>query len=152
MLILTRYHSFSLLLVLESLPLDPVCFVFPSDPSLLIHAIQLGTALGISDGSYMPHRYPGLASAAWLLADPLAQKSLLFYGVTPVSGSTLQVNAYQAELYGLYSLLLALERFCSLYHITVGGVLIGCDNKGAIQQAQAFHEYVPCNTHHADLL
>ncbi len=100
----------------------------------------------------MPNRYPGLASTAWLLADPLAQKSLLFYGITPVSGSASQVNAYQAELYGLHSLLLALEQFCSHHHITDGGVSIGCDNKDAIHQVQAFHEYVPCNTWHADLL
>ncbi len=100
----------------------------------------------------MPDCYLGLASAAWLLADPLAQKLLLFYGVTPVSGSTSQVNTYQAKLYGLYSLFLALEQLCSCYHITKGGVLIGCNNKGAIHQVQAFHEYVPCNTCHADLL
>jgi len=100
----------------------------------------------------MPNCYLGLAAAAWLFADLLAQKSLLFYGVTPVLGSSLQVNAYCAKLYGLYSLLVALEQFCLLHHIAEGGVLISCDNKGAIYQAQAFHEYVPCNTPHADLL
>jgi len=100
----------------------------------------------------MPNRYPGLAAAAWLIADSLAQKPLLFYGVTPVSGSSSQVNAYRAKLYGMYSLLVALEHFCFLLHIAEGGVLIGCDNKGAIFQAQAFHEYVPCNTSHADVL
>jgi len=46
----------------------------------------------------------------------------------------------------------ALEQFCSFHHIDAGGILIGCDNKGAVHQAQVFHEHVPCRHPHADLL
>jgi len=38
-LVLSGYQTFSLLLVPDSLPLDPVRFVFPSDPFPLIQAI-----------------------------------------------------------------------------------------------------------------
>jgi len=93
-----------------------------------------------------------MASAAWMLAEPLANQSYLFYGVTPVPGPPSCVNAYHAKLYSLYSLLVALEQFCSFHHIETGGVLIGCDNKGALHQAQAFHKHVPCSHLHADLL
>jgi len=136
----------------DSFALDPVCLVSLLDNLPLVLAIYSGTALAMCNGSYMPTCYLGLASAAWLLADSLAHKSLLLYGVTLVFGPLLHVNAYHAELYRLYSLLVALEQFCSLHQIHEGGVLIGCDNKGVICQAQAFQEYVPCYHHHADLL
>jgi len=45
-----------------------------------------------------------------------------------------------------------LEQFCSLHCSEAGGVLIGCNNKGAVCQAQAFHKHVPCHNLHADLL
>jgi len=34
----------------------------------------------------------------------------------------------------------------------LGGITIGCDNKGALQQVQRFNEYIPCSTLHADLV
>ena len=151
-LLISGYRTFSPTPIPDLFDLDPMRLVYPQDLSPLVHAIRSGTAIAMSDGSYMPHRYPGQAAAAWLLSDSLAQKPLLFYGVAPVPGSSSQVNAYRAELYGMYSLLVALEHLCSVHHLADGGVLIGCDNKGVIFQAQAFHEYVPCNKLHADLL
>jgi len=151
-LLISGYRGYSPTPTSDSFNLDPMRFVFPPDFSPLVLAIRSGTAIAMSDGSHMPHRYPGMAAAAWLFSDSFAQKTLLFYGVTPVSGSSSQINAYRAELYGMYSLLVALEYLCSVHHIIDGGVLIGCDNKSVIFQAQAFYEYVPCHTLHADLI
>ncbi len=77
------------MLIPDLFDLNPMHLVYPQDPSPLVQAIRSGTAIAMSDGSYMPNRYPGQAVAAWLLSDSLAQKPLLFYGVTPVPGSSL---------------------------------------------------------------
>jgi len=70
---------------------------------------------------------------------------LMFYGMVLVGGPPEQVNAYRAELQGLHSLLAVIEIFCLHHQIQSGGITIGCDNKGAISQAQCFNKYVPCS-------
>jgi len=115
-------------------------------------AIRHSWAIGISDGLYMPHRYPALATAAWILADSSASPSLLFSGVFTVTGPLASINAYRVELQGIHALLVALEYFCEQRHIMSGGILIGCDNQRALKQAQEFHEQVPCAHPHADLI
>jgi len=124
----------------------------PSNSDLLEAAIRNASAIGISDGSYMPRRYPALATAAWILADSGASHPSLFSGVCMVPGPPTSVNAYRAELYGIYALLVALEYFCNERQIFAGGITIGCDNQGALSQAQHFQEHVPCATAHADII
>jgi len=124
----------------------------PQECHLLAAAIQNSTAIGLSDGSYMPRRYPALASAAWILTDAAAATPSNFSGVCMVSGPPAVVNAYRAELQGIYALLVALETFCTHYRIESGGITIGCDNQGALSQAQRFQEHVPCAVAHADLI
>ena len=43
---------------------------FPNHGANIAKAIQQGTAIGASNGSYMPHAHEGLGSAAWVLEDP----------------------------------------------------------------------------------
>jgi len=69
-----------------------------------------------------------------------------------VPGPPTSVNAYRAELYGIYALLVALEYFCNERQILSGGITIGCDNQGALSQAQHFQEHVPCAAAHADII
>jgi len=64
----------------------------------------------------------------------------------------LVINAYCAELQGIYALLVALKTFCNHYQITSDSIMIGCNNKGALRQAQWFHEHVPCAMAHANLI
>jgi len=142
-LLLSGYCAFSPMPIPDPFDMAPVCSISPQDPFPLVQAIWSGTALAISNGSYMPNCYLGLAAAAWLLANPLAQKSLLFYRVTPVLSSSSQVNAYHAKLYGLYSLLVALEQFCLLHHIAEGGVLISCEYQGCDLSGSSFSWICP---------
>jgi len=77
-LILSRYDAF----ILPPLPV-PVnhvlhCTISPCDSNILAEAICSYSALGISDGSYMPTHYPGWASAAWFLSDSSAAQSTAF--------------------------------------------------------------------------
>jgi len=124
----------------------------PINCAHLVQAIRSHTALGLSDGSYMPQCFPGKASAAWLLSNLSLSVDYMFYGVVSVGSPLHQVNAYRAELQGLHMLLVALEFFCQQHNIQLGGITIGCDNKGVLQQAQRFNEYVPCSMPHVDLV
>jgi len=101
----------------------------------------------------MPKCYPHLASAAWFLLDATLIRLHMFYGVVQVGGPSDHINAYCTELQGMHSLLVALELFCYQHDIQSGSITsIGCNNKGVIQQAQAFHEYLSCSTPQADLV
>jgi len=60
--------------------------------------------------------------------------------VSPISGPPDAINAYCTELQGLHALLLAIKGLCSFYTITLGSVTVGCDNLGALHQAQQIQE------------
>jgi len=109
-------------------------------------------AHGVCDGSYMKESSPDFATAAWLLEDSLSPQSNVCRGITHVSGSPAEVNAYRAELQGLHSLLMAIKGLCSFHQIVTGSILVGCDNQGALHQAQQTQELTPCSTTHADLV
>jgi len=66
---------------------DPVllCTQSPPDCDALELAIQKGSAIGVSDGLYMPQCYPALATAAWFLSDsPLPVLGSLHGTRTPI--------------------------------------------------------------------
>jgi len=109
-------------------------------------------AIGVSDDSYMPRRYLALATAVWIMADSKASPDSLFSGVCTILCHPVSINAYWAELQGIHALLVALAQFCVQHHITSGGMTIGCNNQGALKQAQCFHEQVPCAQPHVDLI
>jgi len=85
----------------------------PTDCDKLEGAICHSMVIGVSDGSYMPHCYPNLATAAWIIADSTASHCSLFSGICTVQGPNDLINAYWAELQGIHTLLVALEYFCS---------------------------------------
>jgi len=124
----------------------------PRDSSQLVEAIQSSTTIGLSNGSYMPHCYPNLATAAWFLAGPMAAMDSLFYKASPVCSPPLVINAYRAELQQIHNSLVAIEFICNQFSITDGGVTVGCDNQGALAQSQWYTEHVPRATAHADLI
>jgi len=95
---------------------------------------------------------PDFATAAWLLEDSLFPQNNLCHGITHVSGPPSEANAYRAELQGLHSLLMAIKGLCSFHQIATGSIIVGCDNQGALHQAQQTQELTPCSTVHADLI
>jgi len=119
--------------------------------SLLAQALRQGTAQAICDGSFMPKRYPHLATAAWIIHTGSASHATC-HGVTQVHGSPGTINSYHAELQGMLSLLIAVNHLCSSHSIPTGNLVIGCDNKGVLWQVQRTFSYVPCATKHSDLI
>lgn len=105
----------------------------PQVAQALRHA---GTALGVSDGSYMPHMDPSQATAAWTLVDSrLPNNSGRCTGQCSVSGAPDSINSYRAELQGLHCILLAVHTLCNFHLITQGHLLLFCDNMLAVTLA-----------------
>jgi len=100
----------------------------------------------------MSEASPDFATATWLLEDSLLPNHDLCWGIPHVSRPPSEANAYHAELQGLHSLLMVIKGLCSFYHITTGSIVVGCDNQGALHQAQLTPELTPCTTAHSDLI
>jgi len=105
-------------------------------------------AHGVCDGSYMSEASPDSATAAWLLED----SCLPCQGITHVSGPPSETNAYHTKLQGLHALLMAVKGLCSFHSITTRSVIMGCNNLGALHQAQQTQELTPCSSVHTDLI
>jgi len=121
---------------------------FPPHKLVVAQAIIAGTAIAICDGSYMPYRYPHLAAAAWIIHSGTPSHATC-HGVTQVHVPSAAVNAYQAKLQGMLSLLLAINHLCALHHLSSGCITIGCDNQGVLHQVL---HCTPGASKHASLL
>jgi len=96
---------------------------------------------------------PDFATAAWLLEDSHFPHQNLCQGITHVSGPPADANTYCMELQGLHALLLVIKGLCSFHAITSGLVVVGCNNLGALHQAQQIQELTPCSSaQHTDLV
>jgi len=120
-------------------------------PPPLLQAIVTGSALAICDGSYMPHQYPHLAVAAWILHSG-SELAFTCHGITQVHGQPTVINSFRVELQGMHALLLALMHICSTNGLSAGHVSIGCNNKGVLSLVQWPRAYVSCSLKHHDLL
>jgi len=100
----------------------------------------------------MPHLYPSLATAGWILSDSICSSSSICCGATQVPGQPSHINTYRAELPGLLALIQAVTFICQGHNISDGHVTVACDNKGAIYQLNNTYPYVPCSIKHADLI
>lgn len=121
-------------------------------PEQITQAITVGSAVGVCDGSYMPHLDSTRASAAWIVVDALCPIARCCSGCTLVNGPPAFVNSYRAELQGLHTLLLALDTLCTYYSITHGSIHLFCDNLKVVELADLpLHSLRP-NLAHLDLL
>jgi hypothetical protein len=116
----------------------------------LLFAIRDGTAMGCTDGSYMPKLSEAVGAAAWRIECPATSESL--QGWTQTTGIESEVDSYRSELHGLHSLLTGLEALCSFFQLTEGAVTIGCDNKTAIYRSSGAWLKVSQSTPHVDLV
>jgi len=89
---------------------------------------------------------------SWLLEDSHLPHLNLCWGITHNSGPPSESNAYCAELQGLHALLLVIEGLCSFHSITIGSIIVGCNNLGTLHQSQQTQELTLCSLVHADLI
>ena len=83
-------------------PLSNISFADNQICQQVGEAIRKGEAMGVSDGSYMPNLDEGVATAAWTIEAMGTETSIS--GVNQVAGHRKVVNAYWAELQGVYGL------------------------------------------------
>ena len=123
---------------------------FPDDPEPLVNAIKTGTAIGASDGSYMPLTNDSLGAAAWKIEDPMTKTQCR--GTCPTSGKRCDVNAYRSELQGIHAALLAVLLLSHQHGITDGAVTLGCDNETGVDLSNRVLPTVQWQTRHVDLI
>ena len=118
--------------------------------ALVVEAIMTGTAITVSDGSYMPKMCTQLAKASWCIENPLT--TLACHGLAQVSGTKAETNAYQAELQGIHTILMALKVICDFHLIQHGSITIHCDNEKGIYLSS--HTWLQPSIHikHVDLI
>ena len=110
---------------------------FPSDPTLITHALISGTGILVSDGSYKQYVSWQLGTASWIFECGLTKATC--GGVCQTSGLEHDVNAYQSELQGIHAGLIGMLAFCTFHNISGGSFQIGCDNEVGIDQSSKWH-------------
>ena len=115
---------------------------FPSednDISWLVSALEDGTLIGCTDGSYDGKRSTQLSSAGWILFDSKSRK--------PLAGSFCEyspgASSYRGEMLGLCALqllLLAIDTWFSPQNVPT--LTIYCDNEKAGERAQEEHRRI----------
>jgi len=99
------------------------------DEQALLEALQEGTAMAISDGSYKDP----FGTATWTIGDIDTISIISGRAVCP--GSPDNNNAYRSKLSGLYCILIVVNKFCKFYKIAEGAIEIGCDGLSALESA-----------------
>jgi hypothetical protein len=123
---------------------------FPPDPSSLIQAIRDGTAIGVSDGSYMPTINDRVGAAAWKVENPTSHQAM--EGTTRTAGEPLEVDSYRSKLQGVHAMLLGLLAFCTYYKVPDGKVTLGCDNSTCVHLSRGTWLKVKLRSSNCDLL
>ncbi|HEY9817543.1 MAG TPA: hypothetical protein V6D20_17320, partial [Candidatus Obscuribacterales bacterium] len=95
-------------------------------------AIQHGTAIAVSDGSFDPATLTG--SSAFVLTPSITDITIQIAGQNQVIGSPLQQSAYRSELAGVAGILVLLDLIASHFSLTAGAITIGLDGESALNQ------------------
>ena len=69
-----------------------------------------------------------------------------------MSGLPQEVNAYQSELQGIHTILLALTCICKVFNITDGQVILACNNEVSMYHTNITTLDVPPSVNHANLM
>ena len=94
-------------------------------------AITNKNNIAVVDGSYCP--YKRLGTACWIITDKHTTTKLK--GSTQVPGGHVNMEAYRAELFGLYCILLFIKLYCQYFNIEKGVIEIACDCESTVKNA-----------------
>lgn len=120
-----------------------------SDSTLdwLVTAIEGGTTVWVTDGSYNKEMAPTISGAGWVIYCTESNKRLYgnFYEQSPSAGS------YRGELLGLlalHTLAAALEAYFSIAHRTAK---LCCDNQTALYKSKEPRKRIPTGSSQGDI-
>ena len=108
----------------------------------LAHAIQIGRAKAVTDGSYESEGSAGYC---------ITYDNIKWRGACQVPGSTSIQCAYRSKLAGILALLYMVKQLCDHHHIDKGQLTIACDNIAAGKSLVQTH-YLSPQQNHFDLI
>jgi hypothetical protein len=111
------------------------------------HALQMGTAVALSDGSFKDQF--GMAAIVIEAANSL--HNIITVNVVP--GHPDVQSPFCSELAGLFGQVILVNTICAAYNDTSSGSIeSGCDGKAALEQLSLFDEQVDTNGQQFDLI
>lgn len=117
----------------------------PDDFEPLILGIQSGTAIAVTDGTFKD----GLGAAAFVISPTLDSPSTeTFTLVNHTPGSPQDMDAYRAELGGIYGIIRTVQDLCQAADVHQGSVTIACDCVSALRNITSPHNPPPSRPHH----
>ncbi len=113
----------------------------------VVEALQNGTAIWVTDGSFIKEIAPNISGAGWIVYDTATELKMYgsFAEESPFAGS------YRGELLGLlaiHTLCAAIEEF---YKIIIASSKICCDNQGALLKSEENRRRIPTGASQADI-
>jgi hypothetical protein len=120
----------------------------PHDLSLIVDGIQSGTCIAVTDGSFKDK----LGTSGFTILPTITSpedEAFILTNQTP--GAPEDIDAYRAELGGIYGIIRTTLDLCESFKITTGAVTVGCDCVSALQNVTCKYEPSPNRPHH-DLL
>ena len=98
----------------------------------IAEAIENGTAIAVSDGSYVEDR--GVGSASWIISSKTKEHYVTAGAISP--GPRSIQSSYRSEVLGLLGILENVYNICHTWNITHGKCTIFCDGLSALQQVE----------------
>lgn len=113
----------------------------PSDGHEIARSIMNGNAIAVSDSSVCPKS--GIGTASWIMVNGDSNYQFCS-GDHQVPKGNEKMHSYRGELYGIFSILVVLQKLSMIHNITSGKILIACDNLAGVRNALE-------NTHRAKM-
>ena len=104
----------------------------PSDGIEIATAIRNGTALAVSDSSVCPKS--GIGTASWIMTNGMSDHQFCS-GDHQVPKGNDKMHSYRGEVYGIFAILVTMERIIKLHNITSGKITVACDNLAGLRNA-----------------
>ena len=102
----------------------------------IVRALEIGEAIGVSDGSYSEKN--GKGAAAWIITNPNKTTYVTASAISP--GVNKIQSAYRSELIGILALLEELKAICNHWNIKKGRCSIFCDELLALKRVDELDE------------
>ena len=118
-----------------------------ADLRWVLQAIENGSGIWVTDGSYNKKIAPLVSGAGWVFYCTVQEKKL--YG-TLYKFST-KAGSYRAELLGLLAIHVLMSALESFYNLKPSTAKICCDNSGALFKAKEYRRRIPTGASQADI-
>ena len=121
--------------------------IFPDDGQSVAFAIQNGSAVAVTDASIFSDQ---IGAAAWVIQCTLSGKRC--EGRVRVLPGSSKMNSYRAEVFGIYTILIAVQQLCQNYQLQNGKLIVACDNDDGLMHSLIFERRIPVRFKTFDLL